>query len=319
MIEAIKTGNIREIPPDRIQPNPENPRLYFRSEELDSLLTSIKKYGIQVPLTVYEDDGQFFLIDGERRWRCAKKLNLKKIPALVQEKPNALDNLLLMFNIHALREQWDYITLATKLPRVIKLYSDAKGVNPNEIELSEITGLTRGQIRRCRLLLDLPEKYRELLLEELHQPKHKQKLSEDFLIEMERSLKTIQNRLPEVVNESNIDRIRDLLIDKYKNNIIRNVVDFRMLSKIATSIKNLGVDEEKAENALNTIFSENNVSIVSIFEEQFELRYEEKGFVSNLDSLLDYLEDFDEFTDNDTQIVEKLRVLREKIDRIINA
>ena len=190
-------STLREISPDKIKRNPENPRLFFRAEEMDTLAASIKRYGIQVPITVYTDGSDFILIDGERRWRCARKLNLPRIPALVQEKPSRLQNLLLMFNIHALREQWDYLTIARKLPDVIELFHrENKGREPTEAELSELTGLTRGQIRRCRFLLDLPNKYRELLEKELALPKQIQGLSEDFFIEMERALKTVSNRVP---------------------------------------------------------------------------------------------------------------------------
>ena len=163
---------LREISPDRIKRNPENPRLFFRDEEMDTLTASIKRYGIQVPLTVYSDGSDYVLIDGERRWRCARKLNLHRVPALVQEKPSRLENLLLMFNIHSLREQWDYLTIARKLPDVIHLFElEYNGREPTEAELSELTGLSRGQIRRCRFLLDLPDKYRELLEKEFSLPK----------------------------------------------------------------------------------------------------------------------------------------------------
>ena len=79
---------LRDISPDRTERNPDNPRLFFRAEEMDTLLASIRRYGIQVPITVYEDGDKFVLIDGERRWRCARKLNLRRIPALIQEKPS---------------------------------------------------------------------------------------------------------------------------------------------------------------------------------------------------------------------------------------
>ncbi len=139
MSEKQVTGHLREISPDKIHRNPDNPRLFFRPEEMDTLMGSIRRYGIQVPLTVYEEEDEFVLIDGERRWRCARKLNLKRVPALVQPKPSPLNNLLLMFNIHALREQWDYLTIANKLPTVISLYKkDNNGEEPNETSLSEI-------------------------------------------------------------------------------------------------------------------------------------------------------------------------------------
>ena len=91
--------------------------------------------GIQVPITVYAERSHYVLIDGERRWRCAEKLNLPLIPALVVEKPSPLNNLLFFFNIHALREQWDYLTIARKLPDVISLFEKDNERDPTEIEL----------------------------------------------------------------------------------------------------------------------------------------------------------------------------------------
>src|SRR6266571_6892115 len=130
-----ENSELRQIPVDLIDRNPENPRLVFRQNELDELLESIRLYGVQVPISVYKDRKRFVLIDGERRWKCCLKLNKKTIPALVQEKPDPLTNLLLMFNIHALREQWDYLTIALKLPRVIKLLTKDLGKEPNEREI----------------------------------------------------------------------------------------------------------------------------------------------------------------------------------------
>ena len=119
---SLKRRKLAHLPPRQIDRNPENPRLIFRQEEMDSLLVSINEHGIQVPLTVYREADGYRLFDGERRWRCALKLNLQTVPALIQEKPSELENLLLMYNIHALREQWDYYTIASKLTRVIQLF-----------------------------------------------------------------------------------------------------------------------------------------------------------------------------------------------------
>ena len=150
---SAEHSELKEIPVDKIVRNPENPRIVFRSTELEELLESIRRYGIQVPISVYAERNRYVLIDGERRWRCCIKLNRKTIPALIQSKPDALTNLLLMFNIHALREQWDLLTIALKLPRIIDLLNNELGTKPNERELAEHTGLTRAIIRRSKLLM----------------------------------------------------------------------------------------------------------------------------------------------------------------------
>jgi ParB family chromosome partitioning protein len=313
----LVSQRVRELSPEKIARNPENPRLIFRAEELDALLTSINKFGIQVPITVYQEGEKYVLIDGERRWRCAQKLNLKKIPALVQPKPTDLNNLLLMFNIHALREQWDYLTIANKLPKVISLYREQnENKEPNEAELSELTGLTRGQIRRCRLLLELPDQYREMLFEELQLPKVRQRLSEDFFIEMERAIRTVQNRVPGLVKD--VDQVRRVLIAKYRSRAIDNITDFRKLAKIATSIKGLGVPEKEAANAIKEIFKSSGPGISQIFDEKFGLRYDEKKVARQVEAIANYLdgnvidpEDLEEMG-----LREPLERLRAELDRI---
>lgn len=283
-----------------------------------TLMASIKRHGIQVPVAVYEEDGKYYLIDGERRWRCADKLNLKKIPAIIQAKPSALNNLVLMFNIHALREQWDYLTIANKLPDVIERFEGENGHKPNEIELSELTGLTRGQIRRCQFLLELPAKYKSELLEELAKPKPKQQLSEDFFIEMEKALKTIQSRVPEAIPD--IDSARDALIVKFRANVINNITDFRKLSKIATSIENLGVKQADARGAIRNILStKNELSIDQVYAEHFELKYDERKVVLSIRSITDFLATSAEEDDAplSSEVVKSLKALRDLIDKIL--
>ena len=282
-------GIFRNLSPQRIERNPENPRLIFRQDEMDNLMFSINRHGIQVPLSVYEDGNIFRLIDGERRWRCAKKLNLRTVPVLVQDKPTELENLLLMYNIHALREQWDYFTIASKLTRVIELYEKEHGDEPNEVQLSEETGLTRGQIRRCHLLLGLPERFKEMLLQELELPKLQQKLSEDLFIEMEKSLKTVTTRLPEYTDH--IDDIRDTLVEKFRNGSIPAVTDFRQLSKIATAIENIGIQREAAVKSLDTVFDPtSDQGIREAYSQTVEFGYNEKDAARHLQSLTYFLE-----------------------------
>jgi ParB family chromosome partitioning protein len=173
---SASNAKLQQIPVDRIDRNPDNPRIVFRSSDLDELQESIRIHGIQVPISVYREAGRYVLIDGERRWRCALKLNLKEVPALVQAKPGPLENLLLMFNIHALREQWDLLTIALKLDDIIALMKEELGKTPTEAEISNQTGLNRATIRRSKLLMALPQQYKDKILTELRKPKSQQKV-----------------------------------------------------------------------------------------------------------------------------------------------
>jgi ParB family transcriptional regulator, chromosome partitioning protein len=285
--DTIQKSELMDIPIAKIDRNPENPRLFFRPAELETLLNSISRHGVQVPIAVYREHGRYVLIDGERRWRCSLKLNRRTIPALVQPKPNALRNLLLMFNIHALREQWDLLTIAMKLPRVIELIKNTTNKEPTEKEIAIETGLPRAVIRRSRLLMEMPQEYRDQLIRDLQQPKNQQTLSEDFFIELERALKTVERALPEVIQDK--DKTRDILIEKYKNKTIANLVDLRFIPKIARASV-VKADETRAVAVLESLFSDNRYSPREAYEDSVSDAYVERDLVTRLESLVERLE-----------------------------
>lgn len=319
MTGASQKQQLKLISPSEIEPNPENPRLIFRQEEMESLMLSIDRHGIQVPLTVYRDGGGYKILDGERRWRCARKLNLKSIPVIIQDKPTELENLVIMYNIHALREQWDYFTIASKLERVIALYQAENGYQPNEVQLSELTGLTRGAIRRCQLLINLPERFKQMILVELEKPKLQQKFTEDFFIEMEKAIKTIVKRVPSY--ESKIDEIRDALIDKFRRDKITAVTDFRQLSKIATALDNLDVKKGETKKILDRIFDPKNpIGIREAYEQSVAFEYEERKYYRYIDNVEEFLSEVieeDRIDDLDDDLVAKLRELYSTIARLL--
>jgi ParB family transcriptional regulator, chromosome partitioning protein len=306
---SINASNskLQQIDVELVQPNPENPRILFRQGEMDDLLESIRTYGVQVPISVYRKGTKFFLIDGERRWRCSLKLNAEKIPALIQEEPAQLTNLLLMFNIHALREQWDLLTIAMKLPTVIDLLKIELGHSPNEGELSKQTGLNRGLLRRCALLIALPAKYKSMILKELEKPKSQQKLTEDFFIEMERSLKTVSRSMPGAI--SDLNQARHALIKKYRSGVINSMIDLRKIPKIAKA-ERVGADSSKAQEALTRLFEDNDYSIEQAFGETVSEYYSERDLISRISSILDRLNQFDSSSLDDA--------LRERLHLLVN-
>jgi ParB family chromosome partitioning protein len=300
-------SKLQIIPLDEIKRNPENPRVNFRQAELDELTESIRRYGVQVPISVYSEGKGYVLIDGERRWRCSLKLNRESIPALIQPKPKPLTNLLLMFNIHALREQWDLLTIALKLPKIIALLTDENGGRkPTEREMCEHTGLSRAVLRRSKLLVEIPSEFKDDLLQEIHKPKNQQVITEDLYIEMERSLKTVERAMPEVIEDK--DAVRRVLINKYKDKTINSVVSLRNIAKIARA-ENVAGDSRGAQKALKRLFHPNDYSAEQAFKDTVAGAYQERDLETRIDNLIERLPlyDADDVTDG----------LRIKLERLI--
>ena len=118
----------------------------------------------------YADGAHYVLIDGERRWRCAKRLNLKDVPSIVQPKPTRLENLLMMFNIHNVRLDWDLMPMALKLAEV-RTMLEKSGKASDVKALSAITGVPSSTVKRAFDLLDLPAKYQKMLIKEAAKPR----------------------------------------------------------------------------------------------------------------------------------------------------
>jgi ParB family chromosome partitioning protein len=83
---TTKSHGIRNVPVERIDPNPEQPRLTFDPETLNELAASITEHGVLQPILVRPGKtGRYQLVAGERRWRASKIAGLKEIPALIEE------------------------------------------------------------------------------------------------------------------------------------------------------------------------------------------------------------------------------------------
>jgi ParB family chromosome partitioning protein len=77
---------LREVPVERLRPNPRQPRRAFDEEPLASLTASVAALGVLQPLLVRElGAGEYEVIAGERRWRAAQRAGLATVPVLVRQ------------------------------------------------------------------------------------------------------------------------------------------------------------------------------------------------------------------------------------------
>jgi ParB family chromosome partitioning protein len=182
------------LDPRKLERNKDNPRLIFRQDDLDALQKSIAEQGILVPLTIFKEGHGYRLLDGERRWRCAIKLGLSKVPVIVQPKPERLQNIMMMFAIHHARKDWDPLPTALKLQDLENEFTKRNGRKPNEEQLAGLASLSRGEVRRLRKLLALPESYREDLLKELDKPRSEQVLTVDHVLEATMAASLLRKR-----------------------------------------------------------------------------------------------------------------------------
>ena len=76
---------IVSIPINKIIPNIYQPRIIFDDKSLNELSNSIKRYGIIQPLVLRHLEDKYEIVDGERRYKAAKRIGLETVPAIVLE------------------------------------------------------------------------------------------------------------------------------------------------------------------------------------------------------------------------------------------
>lgn len=76
---------VLELPIDRIQPNPRQPRSDFSESALAELTQSIRQYGVLQPVLVTISGDTYQLVAGERRLQAARLAGLKVVPAVVKQ------------------------------------------------------------------------------------------------------------------------------------------------------------------------------------------------------------------------------------------
>jgi ParB family chromosome partitioning protein len=82
------------IPLSSIRPNPFQPRMVMDEAEIEELAASIREVGLLQPILVKPSGAGYELIAGERRWRAARKADLREIPALVVDVDESTQHLL---------------------------------------------------------------------------------------------------------------------------------------------------------------------------------------------------------------------------------
>lgn len=77
----------QHLPVDKLEPNPQQPRLDFKREELESLADSIRQKGVIQPLIVRRKPGRdiYEIVAGERRWRAAQLAQLHEVPVVIRD------------------------------------------------------------------------------------------------------------------------------------------------------------------------------------------------------------------------------------------
>ena len=157
-ITKSSEGDIKKVRMSLIEPNKKQPRRHFDEEKITALADSIKEHGLIQPIIITPSDNNMYkIVAGERRWRAAKKANLKDIPAVIRKYSEeqvaeiALIENLQRENLNPIEEAIGYNLLMDEF-------------NLTQELISQRVGKSRSAIANSLRLLSLEDEIQKMLI-----------------------------------------------------------------------------------------------------------------------------------------------------------
>lgn len=148
---------IYELDVNLLEPNPLQARGLFTPESLAELANSIKEHGVLEPLVIAKTPAGYQIIAGERRWRAAKMVGLKKVPVVVKETTSrGMLEMALVENVQ--REDLNPIERAQAFQRLVEEFA---------LQVSEIArriSKSESYVSNTIKLLSLPDAIKDGLV-----------------------------------------------------------------------------------------------------------------------------------------------------------
>ncbi|HAM16240.1 MAG TPA: chromosome partitioning protein ParB [Eggerthellaceae bacterium] len=148
-----------EVNIDLVKPNPNQPRINFKKEDLEELAQSIRKNGLLQPILVRPVGDMYEIIAGERRWQACKTLGMEKVPIRIKEADDE-ETVILALIENIQRSDLNPIEEAYGYRRMME-----RG-KMTQSEVAQAVSKGRTTITNALRLLELPEEAQQLLFEE---------------------------------------------------------------------------------------------------------------------------------------------------------
>jgi ParB family chromosome partitioning protein len=199
----LKEERYADLEIEQLKPNPLQPRLKFDKESLDELARSIKESGVLQPVIVVSEGNHYRIVVGERRWRAAQKIGLRKIPSLIRSMPKVQQlEASLVENLQ--REDLNPLEIALAYQKLVQ------ELDYTQQEIAEKVGKDRASVANYLRLLTLPKEIQDNLADRKISMGHARALIavEDPKLQISLSRQIIQKQLSVRDIEKNVHRLK---------------------------------------------------------------------------------------------------------------
>lgn len=271
LIDSFKPrpAKFMELSLDVIEGDPNQPRKAFglgAGGDYNRLMKSIMHYGIEDPIKVSEiEEGRFLIMDGHRRFACAKQIKLETVPCRVYPKMSDGEFESRRYEMQNNRRSWKPMEKANAIHKIKNEYKNA-----TKKEIADLLGISQVHLLHFTELRDMRMEYLELMSE--YNMKEYQRIAFMQMLPKLRKIKQFE-----------IDDIVKILFKKISDSVMFRASDFKDLAKI---FSNASLHEEEIliflTEPLLTVTELSERSQLSGFSSQIKILIKELGAKKNL-------------------------------------
>ena len=169
VIEKPASGASEEVvklPIDKIVANKFQPRTIFDEDKIEELARTIHMHGVIQPIVVrVDEDENFEIIAGERRFRAMKSLGWEEVPAIIRQlSDKETASIALIENLQ--REELTAIEEANAYQNLLEIHEITQEA------LAQRLGKGQSTVSNKLRLLKLPEELKQALLDRVITERH---------------------------------------------------------------------------------------------------------------------------------------------------
>jgi len=169
VIEKPASGASEEVvklPIDKIVANKFQPRTIFDEDKIEELARTIHMHGVIQPIVVrVDEDEDFEIIAGERRYRAMKSLGWEEVPAIIRQlSDKETASIALIENLQ--REELTAIEEANAYQNLLEIHEITQEA------LAQRLGKGQSTVSNKLRLLKLPEELKQALLDRVITERH---------------------------------------------------------------------------------------------------------------------------------------------------
>lgn len=151
----VTAAQIKNLPLDKIVPNPNQPRTQSDAVKLQELIASIRAHGVLQPILVKPVGDQYRLIAGERRWRAAREAGLTNVPAIISPEAGREAEVEWALIENLQREDLNVLDEAAGYQKLAQMF------DYTQEEIATKVGKDRSTVTNTLRLLTLPDSIRD--------------------------------------------------------------------------------------------------------------------------------------------------------------